>query len=105
MLDADDAAVLLDHLTPHLQAWTPAQLAAAVTSSLPCLGDIAPTDGQQFALLFAALGAAASSMSAREAAGVLLVLAQLPGYAPDAQVNKQRHVHAGELAHSSAKHT
>jgi hypothetical protein len=89
VLDAEDAAVLLSHLTPHLQVWTPTQLAAAVTSSLPCLGDKAPTDGQQFALLFAALGAAASSMSARQAAGVLVVLAQLPGYAPDAQVSAQ----------------
>jgi hypothetical protein len=85
-LDADDANVLTGHLTAQLQSWSPTQLAAAVTSALPCLGDIAPTDGQQLALLFAAVGAASSGLSPAEAAKVLLVLAQLPGYAPDAQV-------------------
>lgn len=86
VLDAEDGDVLLGQLTPQLQSWTPAQIAAAVTASLPCLGDVPPSDAQQFALQFAAIGAAAGSMSPQEAARVLLVLAQLPGYAPDAQV-------------------
>jgi len=78
--------VLLGQLTPQLQCWSPSQLAAAVTSTLPCFGDIPPADGQQLAVLFAAVGAAAGSVSPQEAAEVLLVLAQLPGYAPDASV-------------------
>lgn len=88
MLDADDGNALLGQLTPQLQSWTPAQIAAAVTASLPCLGDVPPSDAQQFVLLFAATGAAAGGMSPQEAARVLLVLAQLPGYAPDAQVRQ-----------------
>lgn len=86
VLDTADADTLVSQLTPHLQSWSPSQLAAAVTSSLPCLGDIPPSDGQQFALLFAGVGAAAAGMSPQEAARVLMVLAQLPGYAPNAQV-------------------
>lgn len=88
MLDAEDGNVLLGQLTPHLQSWTPAQIAAAITASLPCLGDVPPSDAQQFALLFAATGAAAGGMSPQDAARVLLVLAQLPGYAPDAKVRQ-----------------
>lgn len=89
VLDADDADVLLGQLTPHLQreqSWSPAQLAAAVVGSLPCLGDVPPRDGQALALLFAAVGAAAAGMEPPDAARTLMVLAQLPGYAPDAQV-------------------
>lgn len=86
VLDADDADVLTGQVTAQLQSWSPTQLAAAVTSALPCLGDIAPTDGQQLALLFAAVGAAARAFSPADAAKVLVVLAQLPGYAPDSQV-------------------
>lgn len=37
-------------------------------------------------MLFAAVGAAARLVTPQEAGEVLLVLAQLPGYAPDAMV-------------------
>lgn len=86
VLDSEDADALLGVLTLQVQAWSPTQLAAAVTASLPCLGEVAPTEGQQLAVLFAATGAAAGGLSPSEAAQVLMVVAQLPGYAPDAQV-------------------
>lgn len=78
--------MLVALLTAHLPAWDCSQVAAALTATLPCLGDVAPSGGGGLALLFAAAGAAAPGMAAREAGQLLVVLEQLPGYAPDAQV-------------------
>lgn len=91
VLDPEEADVLLRLLTLHLPTWSPGQLAAALSSTLPCLGDHAPSDGQSLALLFDAAGAAAAAgMDAQEAGQLLLVLAQLPGYAPDAKVTSSQ---------------
>jgi hypothetical protein len=114
VLDAQDADALLTLLTSDPTAWTPDELAAAAAASLACLGDTPPSGGTSLARLFAAVGAAAAAAAAAAAdasgggAGVaaagssapssssvlsssaagrlLLALAGVPGYAPDAQV-------------------
>jgi hypothetical protein len=86
VLDGEDADVLLRLLGSQLQHWSSSQLSAALTSCLPCLGATPPTDGSLLALLFAAAGAAASGMTSEEAGRLLVVLEQLPAFAPDPQV-------------------
>eukprot|EP00775_Hariotina_reticulata_P011598 gene11598-11742_t len=86
VLDGEDADVLLHLLGSQLQRWSSRQLAAALTSALPCLGPTPPTDGTLLAVLFAAAGAAAGGMTNAEAGRLLVVLEQLPVFAPDPQV-------------------
>jgi hypothetical protein len=86
VLDAEDADVLLQLLALQQQSWDPNQLAAALTAGLPCLRETAPSGGDALAVLFAAVGAAAGGMSQQAAGQLLVVLAQLPGYAPDPKV-------------------
>jgi hypothetical protein len=86
VLDAEDAEVLLQLLALQQQSWDPNQLAAALTAGLPCLRETAPSGGDALAVLFAAVGAAAGCMSQQAAGQLLVVLAQLPGYAPDSKV-------------------
>lgn len=54
--------------------------------ALPCLGNTPPTNGHEFAVLFAAIENAAELFTPEEAEGLLSVLANLPGYAPAPQV-------------------
>jgi hypothetical protein len=54
--------------------------------ALPCLADTPPTNGHEFAVLFAAIENAAELFTPEEAEGLLSVLANLPGYAPAPQV-------------------
>ncbi|KAF8066322.1 hypothetical protein HT031_002645 [Scenedesmus sp. PABB004] len=86
VLDPEDADLLVRLLAQHLPAWRAGELAAALSAALPCLGGVPPSRGDDLALLFAAAGAAAGGMQPREAARLLLVLCQLPGYAPDPKV-------------------
>lgn len=87
MLDSAEADNLLRVLTLHLPTLNPKQLAAVLSSTLPCLGAAVPTDDSSLALLFAAAGAAArAGMGAHEAGHLLVVLAGLSRYAPDAEV-------------------
>jgi hypothetical protein len=86
VLDAEDADVLLQLLALQQQSWDPDQLAAALTAGLPCLRETAPSGGDALAVLFAAVGAAAGGMSQQAAVQLLVVLAQLPEYAPDPKV-------------------
>uniref|UniRef100_A0A383VK72 Uncharacterized protein n=1 Tax=Tetradesmus obliquus TaxID=3088 RepID=A0A383VK72_TETOB len=83
VLDAEDADVLLQLLVLR---WDPQQLAAALIAGLPCLGNTPPSGGDALAVLFADVGAAAGGMGQQQAAQLLVVLAQLPGYAPDPRV-------------------
>ncbi|WIA22814.1 hypothetical protein OEZ86_009765 [Tetradesmus obliquus] len=83
VLDAEDADVLLQLLVLR---WDPQQLAAALIAGLPCLGNTPPSGGDALAVLFADVGAAAGGMGQQQAAQLLVVLAQLPGYAPDPTV-------------------
>jgi hypothetical protein len=90
VLDAEDADVLLQLLALQQQSWDPNQLAAALTAGLPCLRETAPSGGDALAVLFAAVGAAAGGMNQQAAGQLLVVLAQLPGYAPDPKVRKRK---------------
>jgi hypothetical protein len=86
VLDAEDADMLLQLLALQQQFWDPNQLAAALVAGLPCLGETAPSGGDALAVLFAAVGAAAGGMGGPQAGQLLVVLAQLPGFAPDPTV-------------------
>lgn len=88
VLDAEDADQLLGIMAGQLASWDCSQLAAALIHCLPCLGEVAPSGGDSLALLFAAAGAAAAGMTGQQAGQVLVVLAQLPGYAPEPKVGE-----------------